>query len=191
MTYLAELEELLQPFESEFRNINLVVFDVDGVLTDGQLRYQADGETQKVFHVRDGVGLKLLQDMQIAVAVVTAKDSAMVSKRMSEMGIKHYIPGCKDKLSALTRLAAELSVPLEQCCFVGDDMVDLPAMNQCGLSISPVDAYPMVAEAAMVTLPVGGGKGVARWVCDLILYAQGQYDKAYQLASNAHFERNR
>lgn len=191
MTYLAELSDLAGAHSVALADIKMVVFDVDGVLTSGHLHYQAQGEAIKVFHVRDGVGLKLLQDMGIHVAVVTAKDSDMVHRRISEMGIAHYVPGCKDKRSAVARLAQELNLELSQCCFVGDDMVDLPAMMDVGVSVCPKDAYPLVSEKADIALTVNGGQGVARLVCDLILNAQGRCEEAYQLTTTETFERKR
>lgn len=191
MTYLAELSNVLVHHKAALSAVKLVVFDVDGVLTDGRLHYTAEGESQKVFHVRDGVGLKLLQDMGIVVAIVTAKDSEMVARRVSELGIQNYIPGSKDKLAALKRLVDVLGLETEQCCFVGDDMVDLPAMQAAGISVCPEDAYPLVAEVADVCLTIAGGQGVARRVCDLILAAQGHFESAYRLASSEEFERKR
>lgn len=191
MTYLDDLSELVAKHEASLTAIKLVAFDVDGVLTDGRLHYSADGESIKVFHVRDGVGLKLLQDVGLAVAVITAKNSAMVATRISEMGIEHFISGSKDKRKALTELADSLGFSDDECCFVGDDMVDLPAMGMAGLSICPKDAYPLVLKQADICLSVQGGQGVARQVCDLLLMAQGKFETAYQLASRAEFERKR
>lgn len=191
MTYLADLEAQLSAQPNQLAQTALVVFDVDGVLTDGRLYYGAEGEMTKVFHVRDGVGLKLMQDMGIQVAVVTAKDSAMVARRMNELGIHHYFPGCKDKLKTVASLTQSLELSLKQCCFVGDDMVDVPVMREVGVSICPEDAYPLVAEVADMTLDLSGGEGVARRVCDLLLVAQNRFESAYQLASTEAFERNR
>lgn len=171
--------------------IDLVAFDVDGVLTNGQLMYTAEGETIKAFHVRDGVGLKLLQDMGIEVAVVSAKRSAMVAARMRDLGISRYYPGTKDKLQCLKDLASELGLTSEACAFVGDDMVDLAAMSWCGVAMAPLDAYERVLAVADWVSPVAGGQGVARSVADAILNARGVMEQAYQHTTEAHFERDR
>ena len=176
---------------SQLRTIKLVVFDVDGVLTDGRLYYAPQGEALKVFHVKDGVGIKLLQDCQVQVAIMTAKDSPMVAQRMADLGIKHYFAGVKDKRFQLDALATQEGLAPAQLCFVGDDMVDLPAMSLAGVGICPADAYRLVRQAADLVTPMAGGQGVARYVCDLILMAQGQYDRAYEQAMTPQFEKNR
>ncbi|MDB9894945.1 HAD-IIIA family hydrolase [Reinekea forsetii] len=176
---------------SRLKAIKLVVFDVDGVLTDGRLYYSAQGEALKVFNVKDGVGIKLLNDCQVQVAIMTAKDSPMVAQRMADLGIKHYFAGVKDKRFQLDALATQEALAPAQLCFVGDDMVDLPAMSLAGVGICPADAYSLVRQAADLVTPMEGGQGVARFVCDLILRAQGQYDRAYEQAMTPQFEKNR
>jgi 3-deoxy-D-manno-octulosonate 8-phosphate phosphatase (KDO 8-P phosphatase) len=191
MTYLAELDAILSSTRADLAQIKLIVFDVDGVLTNGQLYFSEQGESTKVFHVRDGVGLKLLSDMGVAVAVMTAKDSAMVRERMTQLGVRHYFPGVADKSALLTEVAGQLSVALEYVGYVGDDMVDLKPMSQSGVSICPADAYGLVRDVADLVLPLSGGEGVARLVCDLILQAKGQFEQAYQLSTMPEFERKR
>lgn len=172
-------------------DIKLVAFDVDGVLTDGQLYYGPEGESLKVFHVRDGVALKILPDMGIEVAVVSAKDSPALRTRLRELGVQNAFVGCHDKLQRLQALADELGLAPHQVAFVGDDLVDLKVMDWCGCGLAPADAYSLVLERADRVLSVKGGQGVARCVADLILKAQGLYDQAYSLAADAHFERKR
>jgi 3-deoxy-D-manno-octulosonate 8-phosphate phosphatase (KDO 8-P phosphatase) len=191
MTCLDSLIEKTQPLTNTIQNISLVVFDVDGVLTDGRLYYGSTGEELKVFNVKDGVGLKLLPDQNIQVAVVTAKDSAMVTQRMNDLGISHYFKGVKDKLSVVNKLCNTLNINPEQVCYVGDDMVDLPVMQKVGVSICPADAHTLIQMNASIVLPIGGGQGVARLVCDLILNSKGILQQAYQLATTPHFERDR
>lgn len=171
--------------------LKLVAFDVDGVLTDGRLYYGAEGEVLKVFHVRDGVGLKLLADQGIAVAVVSAKDSPMLARRIADLGVAHYFPGTRDKQACLAQLCQSLGVTAEQSAFVGDDMVDLTAMAWCGLGLAPADAYSVVQQRADLVLTSKGGEGVAREVADLILNAQQRYQDAYDLATTPGFERQR
>ncbi|WP_127555329.1 KdsC family phosphatase [Saccharospirillum alexandrii] len=173
------------------RDIRLVAFDVDGVLTDGRLYYGPDGESQKVFHVRDGVALKVLPDVGIDVAVVSAKDSPALRTRLNDLGVKHAFVGCRNKLQRLQALAEELGLAPNEIAFVGDDLVDLEVMAWCGCSLAPADAYSLVLERANVVLTVKGGQGVARCVADLVLNAQGLYQQAYTLAADAHFERRR
>ena len=173
------------------QRIRLVVFDVDGVLTDGRLFYTDEGETLKAFHVRDGVALKLLPDMGVDVAIVSAKDSSMLACRMAELGVHHYYPGTKDKRKTVETLARSLNVMPEEVAFVGDDMVDLHAMAWCGVGLAPRDAYEFVRDRADVVVPVNGGHGVARYVADIILQAQDKFEQAYQTASLPHFERDR
>lgn len=177
--------------DDRLRGIRLVAFDVDGVLTDGRLYYGPDGESQKVFHVRDGVGLKVLPDVGIEVAVVSAKDSPALRTRLSELGVKHAFFGCHNKLQRLQKLAGELELAPNEIAFVGDDLVDLEVMAWCGLGLAPADAYSLVLERADQVLTVKGGQGVARCVADLVLKAQGLYEQAYTLAADAHFERRR
>lgn len=191
MSYLAELDSLTKAHRASLCKIKLAAFDVDGVLTDGMLHYQADGEATKIFNVKDGVGLKLLADMGIQVAVISAKQSAMVERRMQDLGVANYFPGTKDKLKVINKLASDHQLTLEQCCYVGDDMVDLPVLGAVGMSICPNDAYPLVRQEAKIVLPTGGGQGVARIVADSILYAQDNYQKAYQLSTLPEFERKR
>lgn len=180
-------QDLSEPLSA----IRLVAFDVDGVLTDGRLYYGPEGESQKVFHVRDGVALKVLPDMGIDVAVVSAKDSPALRARLSDLGVRHAFVGCHDKLQRLQSLAGELGLAPHQVAFVGDDLVDLKVMAWCGCGLAPADAYSLVLERADRVLTVKGGQGVARCVGDLILKAQGLYKQAYSLAADPYFERTR
>jgi len=190
-TCLDEMMKLLPAQVEKLKHIELAVFDVDGVLTDGKLYYSESGEQLKVFHVRDGVGTKLLRDNSIHVAVMTAKDSPMVAKRVAELGIHHYFPGVKDKRKQLESLLTELDIPCANVCYVGDDMVDVPAMELAGFSICPEDAYILVKNEVDLIAPVKGGEGVARFVCDAILEAKDKYSEAYSLTIAPHFERAR
>lgn len=185
------MSALTRKQKTAMASLRLVAFDVDGVLTNGQLLYTAEGETIKAFHVRDGVGLKLLHDMGIEVAVISAKRSAMVAARMRDLGITRYYPGSKDKRQCLESLATELGLTAEQCAFVGDDMVDIPAMSWCAFAMAPADAYDRVLDVADWIVPVAGGQGVARSVADAILSARGLLDQAYHQTITPHFERDR
>lgn len=175
----------------DFSQIRLVVFDVDGVLTDGSLHYGPEGEVMKVFHVRDGVGIKLLQDNNIPVAVISAKDSQPLAKRMDELGVKYFYPGSKDKKTVLDSLLSELAIAPGEVAYVGDDMVDLPVMREVGVSLAPSDAYALVKNECDWVLALSGGQGVAREVADLVLGSKFELSSIYEQATKPDFERKR
>jgi len=154
--------------------VRIVVFDVDGTLTDGRLWYAEDGRETKVFHVHDGLGLKRLQQNGIKVAIITARISHPVSLRAEELGIQHVYQGQKDKRACLTELLNALHLTPEQAAFVGDDLPDLRAMGMSGLAVAVANAHPWVAEKAHWRTRLSGGYGAAREVADLILAAQGK-----------------
>ena len=154
------------------RRIRLLALDVDGVLTDGRLYLSPAGEELKVFHVRDGSGLVAVQRAGIAVAIVSGRDSAAVTRRAAELCIRHVRQGVADKGMELDRLLAELAIdPAETAC-VGDDTPDLPMLRRAGLAIAVADAHPALAEAAHWTTAAPGGRGAVREVCDLLLSAR-------------------
>ncbi|WP_263079766.1 HAD-IIIA family hydrolase [Endozoicomonas sp. Mp262] len=159
--------------------IKLVIFDIDGVLTDGTLYYGSEGELIKPFNAKDGVGFRLLQKNGVAVAVITAKKSAPLAKRMSDLKVKHFFPGCHDKLAAFAELKASLSITDNQVAYVGDDVLDLPVMKNVGLAIAPADAYPLVLKYAHCVTGAKGGEGVVREVADLLVGARVDLERAY------------
>jgi 3-deoxy-D-manno-octulosonate 8-phosphate phosphatase (KDO 8-P phosphatase) len=154
--------------------VRLVVFDIDGTLTDGRLWYAEDGRETKVFHVHDGLGLKRLMANGVQVAIITARISHPVSLRAEELGIPHVYQGQKDKRATLTALLDALRLAPEQAAFVGDDLPDLAAMGMSGLAVAVANAHPWVAERAHWRTRLAGGYGAAREVADLILAAQGK-----------------
>ncbi len=152
--------------------IRLLVLDVDGVLTDGRLYLSPTGEELKVFHVRDGSGLVAVQRAGITVAIISGRDSAAVSRRAAELGIRHVRQGVVDKGAELDRLLSELGVePVETAC-VGDDTPDLPMLRRVGLAVGVADAHPALLEAAHWITRAPGGRGAVREVCDLLLSAR-------------------
>lgn len=153
--------------------IQLVVFDVDGVLTDGSLFVGDDGQEYKAFHSRDGFGMKLLKDSGVQIGVITARSSEVVKHRMENLGIEHLYQGRLEKLPAFEELVAKLGLSLEQTAYVGDDVIDLPVMRRAGLAIAVQDAHPLAKQHAHWQTPHSGGRGAARDVCELILEAQG------------------
>lgn len=174
---------------AQAQTIKLAVFDVDGVLTDGTLVYGANGEEVKHFNVKDGVGLKLLPLYGIAVAVISAKSSAPLTKRMQDLAIQHFYPATHDKWQCLQRLMTELELTPEQVCYVGDDVIDLKVMQRVGLSIAPADAFWLVKEHSHYQTQAAGGQGVAREVADLLLASRMDLTEAYRRAMLPEFER--
>ena len=156
--------------------IKLVVFDVDGVLTDGSLFVGDDGQEYKAFHSRDGLGMKLLRKSGVEIGIITARTSEVVKHRMENLDIEHVYQGRLEKLPALEELLAKLRLSFEQTAYVGDDVVDLPVMRQVGLAIAVQDAHPLAKQHAHWQTPHGGGRGAARDVCELIMEAQHTLD---------------
>ncbi len=157
-------------------NIKLAVFDVDGVLTDGKLILGESGNEYKAFHVRDGHGLVMLLETGCKIAVITARSSKIVAERMASLGIEYVYQGEKDKGARLMNLIEELDLNREQVAYVGDDVIDLPAMTKVGLAIAVADARPEVKEHAAWVTEDRGGQGAVREVCELIMKAQGKFD---------------
>ncbi|UJR86890.1 KdsC family phosphatase [Sandaracinus amylolyticus] len=155
-------------------SVRALALDVDGVLTDGSLTYGADGEVLKTFHVRDGMGMRLVQNEGIAVAVITAKRSPMLVRRLADLKVAHLLDAREDKGVAMAELAATLGVPLASIAFVGDDVFDLPAMRAAGVGIAVADAHPLVREEAAWVTRERGGRGAVREVCDALLDARGR-----------------
>lgn len=156
--------------------IRLACFDVDGTLTDGGLGITSEGSEFKVFHVHDGLGLKLLQQSGIEVAIITARQSPIVAHRARELGVTHLLQGCADKLSAMLEMARELGLDETQVAFMGDDLPDLAAMQRAGLAVAPANAHPWTAQHAHWRTQHAGGQGAARELADLILSAQGRVE---------------
>jgi 3-deoxy-D-manno-octulosonate 8-phosphate phosphatase (KDO 8-P phosphatase) len=154
--------------------VRLLVLDVDGVLTDGRLYYGARGEALKVFHVRDGLGLKRLAAAGIRVAVISGRRSGMTAHRCRELGIPHLFQGIEDKLGAFQRMCARLGLAAGDCACVGDDVPDVPLMREVGLAFAVADAHPQARKAAHVVTSLAGGKGAVREVCDYLLEARGR-----------------
>jgi len=155
------------------RAIRLLVLDVDGVLTDGRLFLSAAGEELKVFHVRDGSGLVAIQRVGITVAIISGRDSPAVTRRATELGIRHVHQGVADKGALLDRLLDELGIAAEETACVGDDTPDAPMLRRAGLAIGVADAHPALLAAAHWVTKSNGGQGAVREVCDLLLSAHG------------------
>lgn len=163
-------------------NIKLAVFDVDGVLTDGKLILGESGNEYKCFHARDGHGLVMLLESGCQIAVITARSSNIVAERMASLGIEYVYQGEKDKGARLLKLIEELGFECEQVAYVGDDVIDLPAMTKIGLPIAVADAHFEVKNNAAWVTEEKGGQGAVREICELIMHAQGKLEsriKAY------------
>lgn len=158
--------------------VQLMIFDVDGILTDGCLHFGPDGEMIKTFNVLDGQGIKLLQQADIQTAIISARQSAIVSKRACDLGITHVLQGIHDKKTAFLKLATKLKIPHAHCGFIGDDVIDLPILLRVGFSASVPNAHVEVGSRVDYVTQARGGSGAAREVCDFILKAQNKYDAA-------------
>lgn len=154
------------------RDIRLLVLDVDGVLTDGRLYFDAQGEALKVFHVRDGSGIVQLRRRGIEVAIISGRDSEAVRVRMRELGITQVQQGIGDKHAALQALLTRLQISATQLACVGDDTPDLPMLSAARLAVAVADAHPSARAIAHYITQLPGGMGAVREVCDLILQAQ-------------------
>lgn len=167
----------MQDILDKAKQIKLVIFDVDGVLTDGSLFFGDDGMEYKAFYSRDGLGMKLLQKTGVDIAVITARNSQVVNHRMHNLDIRHVYQGKLDKLTSYLELIAKLELPAEHTAYVGDDVVDLPVLHRAGLAIAVADAHPLVKQHAHWITAHPGGRGAARDVCELIMQAQGTLEK--------------
>jgi 3-deoxy-D-manno-octulosonate 8-phosphate phosphatase (KDO 8-P phosphatase) len=160
------------------RRVRLMIFDVDGVLTDGSLHFGPEGEMIKTFNVLDGHGIKLLQQSGVATAIISARQSALVARRAADLGISHVRQGAHDKLEAFHALLAECGAVADACGFIGDDVIDLPILTRVGFAASVPNGHPEVRSRVHYVTQAGGGHGAARELCDFILRAQGNYEAA-------------
>ena len=168
---MSDLDPALQERAGKIR---MLVLDVDGVLTDGRLYFDNAGNEMKAFNTRDGLGMKALQRCGIEVAVITGRQSEIVSQRMAQLEIRHVYQGREDKLNAFTHLLEVTGFNPEQVCFAGDDWIDLPVLLRVGLAISVADADEHVKERVHWVTNRKGGEGAVREICNLILAAQGK-----------------
>ena len=166
--------------QSRAARVRLMVFDVDGVLTDGGLYFGVDGEALKRFNVLDGHGIKLLQQSGVATAIISARQSPIVARRAADLGIAHVRQGAHDKKTAFEELLRETGVTADACGFIGDDVIDLPIMARVGFAASVPGGHPEVKARVHYVTAAAGGHGAAREVCDLLLRAQGNYEAALQ-----------
>ncbi len=153
--------------------IKLVIFDVDGVLTDGSLFFGDDGQEYKAFNSLDGHGIKMLQKYDIRCAIITGRTSKVVEYRMRNLGIDLLYQGQENKLEAFEHLLNRVKLEPDQVAYVGDDVVDLPVMRKVGLAIAVQNAHSWVVSHAHWQTPSSGGHGAARDVCEMLMEAHG------------------
>jgi 3-deoxy-D-manno-octulosonate 8-phosphate phosphatase (KDO 8-P phosphatase) len=158
------------------RRIRLVIFDVDGVLTNGNLFITDAGEEFKAFYSQDGHGMKMLQATGLQLAIVTGRTSRSVELRAQNLGVGILYQGVDDKLAVFEQILATFGFEQESCAYMGDDLVDLPVMRRCGLAVAVPDAPPLVKSRAHYVTRQPGGRGAVRELCEIIMHAQGTFD---------------
>jgi len=163
----------MQEIYERARKVRLAIFDVDGVLTDGALYYADAGEEMKAFSVHDGHGIRMLRDAGLAAAIISSRSSGALAARARNLGIELLYQGAADKLSAFGELLGRCGVGAGACAYVGDDLVDVPVMQRCGLAVAVPDAPAPVRRLAHYVTRARGGRGAVREVCEIILRAQG------------------
>lgn len=152
--------------------IKILILDVDGVMTDGRITLNDQGEEAKSFNVKDGYGIRMLLDAGIDVAIITGKQSRVVEHRAKDLGIKLVYQGVKDKKNTCVRMLEERQLTSEQACYIGDDLPDIPLLRYVGLPVAVADSVKEVREAALYITNRNGEGGAVREVCELILKAQ-------------------
>ena len=160
----------------KLERIRLLLLDVDGVMTDGSIVYGAEGQEIKRFHVRDGLGIRLVMRAGIKVGVVTGRQSEALMHRCRDLGIGLIYAGVSDKAAQLDRIVAQTAVQAENIAFAGDDLVDLPLMRRIGLSIAVADAHEIVKAHADLITTAPGGAGAVREICEALLKSQGRWE---------------
>ncbi|MCK9173678.1 MAG: HAD hydrolase family protein [Desulforhopalus sp.] len=158
---------------SRAKEIRLLLLDVDGVLTDGSLLYSGDGVESKAFNTQDGFGLALLREVGIETGVITARESVVVARRISELKIKYARQGARDKMAAFLEILGESGFSEKQVAYMGDDWLDLKLLCRVGLAAAPANAVDEVKDVVHFVTPCNGGKGAVRNLCDLLVEAHG------------------
>lgn len=156
-------------------NVQLLLLDVDGVLTDGRLYFSNSGEEMKAFHTLDGHGIKMLMRIGVNVGIITGRTSNLLTKRCADLGITLLMQGREDKLDALHEILAEVGLSPEQVAFAGDDLPDLPVIQTVGLGFSVPGGHSDVQAAALAITQAPGGLGAVREITDFIIKAHGRY----------------
>jgi len=163
----------MQDILNKAKNIELVIFDVDGVMTDGSLFFGDDGQEYKAFNSFDGHGIRMLLEGGIKAAVITGRKSSVVEHRMKDLGVELIYQGYRDKTPAFEALMKEVNLSAEQIAYVGDDVVDLPVMSRVGFAIAVQNSHAFVKQHADWITPRNGGSGAVRDVVEFLLEARG------------------
>ncbi|MFT5218654.1 MAG: 3-deoxy-D-manno-octulosonate 8-phosphate phosphatase (KDO 8-P phosphatase) [Planctomycetota bacterium] len=154
------------------RRVELLILDIDGVLTDGGLQFDNQGEEYKTFNSLDGHGIRMLLDSDIEVAVITGRQSGIVKHRMGDLGVKHLFQGFRDKQIAFTQLLTDTGIEPANIAYIGDDLPDLPVMTRVGFAVAVQNAHAFVKQHCDWVTTASGGKGAVREVSDFILQAK-------------------
>lgn len=162
--------------------VKLVIFDVDGVLTDGGITYITNDGISRRFDVKDGLGIVLLKSYGIIPAVITGKRNEMIERRATILGIEDLLQGFPDKIPALEHLLEKYSISDENVCFIGDDVIDVSVMRRAGFSAAPSDAHPVAKDAADFVVPFLGGEGAVRYLIDMLIsFKTGDFSRITQI----------
>ncbi|TAK91499.1 MAG: phenylphosphate carboxylase subunit delta [Burkholderiaceae bacterium] len=174
------IEAALKEAQQRARDVRVMIFDVDGVLTDGRLYYGPEGEALKVFHVLDGHGMKLLNSAGIRTAIITGRSSPILDKRAHDLGVAWMRQGQETKGAALIDLCKDLQVSPDECGYMGDDIIDLPVLTRVRFAAAVPAASAFVKQHVHWVAQASGGMGAVREVCNFILAAQGKLDAIQQ-----------
>jgi len=169
----------MQEILDKAKLVKLLICDVDGVMTDGRLFFDDKGIEYKAFHSRDGLGIKMLQRSGVPLAIITARNSETVRHRMINLNIDLVFQGQENKTQAFADLCLQLQLQAFEIAYMGDDLVDLPVMNQAGLSIAVADAHDLVKEHADWITTHKGGQGAVRDACELLMSAHGTLEEQF------------
>jgi 3-deoxy-D-manno-octulosonate 8-phosphate phosphatase (KDO 8-P phosphatase) len=162
--------------ENRLKRIQMVLLDVDGVLTSGEIIYTDRGEQIKIFNVKDGLGIRLLKEAGIQIGIITGRKAEALQHRCDNLGIDLVFDGIRDKKKALDDISTKIGIPYESIAFIGDDLPDLPVMKKVGLAVAVGDADETIRQHAHITTRAHGGKGAVREICESILIAQGLWN---------------
>ena len=158
-------------------NVRLMGFDIDGVMTDGRLYFGPEGDFCKAFFSRDGLGIKLLAKSGVKIAIITGRDSPIVTRRAANLGIELVRQGAEDKRTAMAEILASENLDFAQCGYMGDDLIDLPLLRACGFAATVPDAHALVRKHTDYVARAPAGAGAVREVCEMILHAQGNWNR--------------
>ncbi|MBP6965805.1 MAG: HAD hydrolase family protein [Armatimonadetes bacterium] len=164
----------------KIQQIKLIAMDVDGVLTPGDVTYSAFGDEIKSFHIKDGVAIRAAQAVGFHVAVISGRRSAALERRVKELKVENFEPGCRDKSVAIRDLLSRLGLRKEQAAFIGDDLIDIPAFREVGFRIAVGDACEDIKALAEHVTETHGGRGAVREAVEFILRAQGKWAQAVE-----------